>query len=82
MACEESSTAKDRVVSAGEDLFINMLEAFSDQIAAFMMTLLQSADLTASSSSNVFAEREKILFYDAVFICTGILFSYHFIVPL
>ena len=68
MACEESSTAKDRVVSAGEDLFINMLEAFPDQIAAFMMTLLQSADLTASSSSNVFAEREKILFYDAVFI--------------
>ena len=74
MACEESSTTRDRVISAGEDLFINMLEVFPDQIAALIMTLLQSSDLAPSSSSTVFAQREKILFYDAVFICTGLFF--------
>ena len=72
LACEESSIAKERIISAGEDLFINMLEVFPDQIATFMMTLLQSSDLAPSSSSTVFAQREKVLFYDAVFNCTGL----------
>ena len=71
LACEESSTAKDRIISAGEDLYLNLLEFFPDQIASFMMTLLQSPDLVASSSSSVFTQREKILFYDAIFTCTG-----------
>ena len=74
LACEESSTSKDRIISAGEDLFINLLEMFPDQIAAYIMTLLQSPDLTPSSSTTVFTQKEKILFYDAVFICTGFLF--------
>ena len=74
LACEESSTSKDRIISAGEDLYLNLLESFPDQIASFIMTLLQSSDLMASSSSSVFTQREKILFYDAIFTCTGFIY--------